>query len=1346
MTTLENSSRLNALVQSVGLAAVPYAVCIVACDRYFTLLWANAAFYRLMGCSEEEMGFRYARRLSALWDQGASDELARLAQSEPAPTHARQAGAGASDATQFRHCVKTAAATRELRTSAVRLPFDDGSAICCFSSDCSREAQLEEGIEQLRSLMQCVSTTSGIEAFSYDAETRIARIMSSSHVLSRLGEDFAICPDFPEAMVSAGLVHPEDEEAFLRVFSESPESCLLSPARPGQGIRASCDVRMGPPEEGSDRWRWYRLTLVNCRNEFLPGGSSGGGVLMDITEHKELVVKYLNETQFYYAMLAEREAYAHVDATANVIMKVGGIWNLYNELTATASYWDIVGEFIGKVVHPDDRAHYLEIMRCENFISSFDNGIDHLECEFRRIVEQNKMVWMKLAVHLLKDPANGHVLALLTIMNIDKKKRQELMLQSSSERDPLTGTLHKKAAEVAIRTRLRGAAPHDVSAFMILDIDDFKRINDQCGHKAGDAALIRFVEAVRSVEGKDDVLGRFGGDEFILFLSKAFDEAHVATLLDDLLARLEREASPLLSCSVGVAMLEGEALYDEAFRRADVALYEAKAAGKGAYRFYRDGERQAEGKGLTSSRRKRSSAESAASGARADDAEASPPFEGLLAAQAEDGPTFADFLSGQGEVAYLVDPDTFSLICGNQAFYDRIGETPSSCVGMKCFEAMQGRTTPCPFCSKANWSTDKFFMWKNNNEALEQEFLIKNKLVSWQGREVLLAIAVDISNDKSIVDSLDNGIAEGHYLLAGIQQMNAAESLADVLDCALATVAGFFRADRVRFWSRESADASFQCTVTWSRKQSSLRPSLPDNRGLDTWLIGNDWNEPIMVESPEMVLRSSFALYRYMTDNDVANMRWAALRDGAQDASPREFLSVENLHVNLQNVSFLEQFAAFVVAELRRRRMMDELLHASSHDDLTGLLNRDCYERRVAQFDADHVESVGVVSANVNDMKRINAAKGFAAGNYYLKQFAAMLIEEFSRNDVYRLNGDEFAVIVCNLPREELERRIRGLRDLVDSNGLFTSAIGYSWDEVEKSVPVLTEQAVVAMEADKRRFHDAVGGDAVDDARRATLRSMVAAIEDGRFLVYLQPKVSLDDGEVIGAEALVRYRDAKHGIMPPGRFIQALEENGLIRHVDLFVFEQACRLVERWGREGRAVPVSVNLSRRTVLDSDIIPSMESIAGRYDIDRSLLEIEITESFATVGKGVLYQTAADLLTAGFSLSLDDFGTKYTDLSILSSIDFNMIKLDKSLIDALGADRTKQIVVKHIIGMCDELRIEVIAEGVETEEQERLLRALGCRLGQGYRYGRPLPVEDFERAFLLAASGDLEGPSRV
>lgn len=1334
-------SQCSAMADSASLALLPYALCIVEHDRYFTLSWANAAFYELMGCTEEEMGFRFDRRMGALWDKEAINQLAAFSR-------------GTAKSARFRHSLTLANGTRILETDVTRIPQGDKWVLCCASRDCSNEVAVAAKLAQFRSLGACVASTAALEVFSYQAATRVARVLAAGSVLGQLPAPDSLLEGFPEAVLRAGLVHPDDAEAFAQAF----DSPLF------EGVSYVCDVRMGGPTSTTGRWRWYRLTLVGCTNEFVPGGSSGGGVLVDITEHKELAMAYLNETQFYQALLSEKDAFAHVDVTENTILRIGGMWNLYNELIDRVSYTDIVCTFIDKVVHPDDRVHYRDLMRCENFIESLENGIDQLGCEFRRIVEQNKMAWMELSVHLLRDSTTQHVLALITIKNIDKKKRQELQLLTTSERDPLTQALHKKAAEAAIRMRLRSSAPKDVSALLILDIDDFKSINDRWGHQAGDNALVRFVHDVRCTIGKDDVLARFGGDEFVLFIANAFDKASVAKLLRDIYGRLSHANEPVVSCSAGVALIEGEASYDEAFLQADAALYEAKRQGKTTYRFYQDvvhapasptysymrtkrlrgsegvaeGATQAEAAELESASLSLStvgvpSATTDAAPHRLRTAAASANDAALSFIDEDDLHAFADFLSEQSEIAYLVDPDTYTLVCGKKAFYDRIGETPSSCLGMKCYEAMHHRTSPCPFCSKANWTTDKFFMWRNDNEVLEQEFLIKNKLVPWQGREVLLAIAVDVSNDKSIVDSLDSGSSESYRLLGGVQQMNAARDLDEVIECALEAIGGFFRAERARYWTREEVNAPYKCTTTWSHEAGALLPLVPDDRSLDSWLSAQTWDEPVMVESPESVLNSSFSMYRYMKENNIENARWMRLDDGSQNGRGPDYLSVENLGANLQNVAFLVSFTVFMASELGKRRVMDSLLHASSHDDLTGLLNRDCYERRIGSFDGERTCCVGVVSANVNGMKAINSTKGFATGNYYLRQFASMLLDVFPAETVYRLNGDEFAVVVTGVSREDLERRMRELRAMVETNGLFTVAAGYSWDDVEKSVDTLTEQAVRAMEADKRRFHDNSHDHAEDDDRRTMLSNLMESFRLGRFLVYLQPKVSLSTGTLVGAEALVRYCDPRLGIVPPARFIQILEDNGFVRHVDLFVFEQVCRLLERWTRVGSTLPVSLNLSRRTLLESDIMASMENIAKRYEFSRDDLEIEITESFAAIGKGVLYQAANDLITAGFSLSLDDFGTKYTDLSILSDIKFNMIKLDKSLIDTLVDDKSKQVILKHVVGMCNELRVDVIAEGVETPEQEETLTGLGCRLGQGYLYGRPVPVEDFERTFL-------------
>lgn len=1308
MVACTNSQLLKLTAGPVPLAArLPGAWCLVKQDRYLTLIWGSDAFYQLMGCSKEEMGFRYAHRVSALWD---TDGVKLLAQ------FARDSAESSGEGIAFRHHLAASKDDRVLETEAVLLP--ETGVLFCHSRDCSQEVLNEAQIERFGELGADIAEAAGIEVFSYDSTSRTAHLLYAAHVLKQLPE-YRVCEAFPETLIRTGLVHPDDELLLLQAFEQAT----------APGARYSCDVRLGGPAVDTGRWRWYRLSLVTSDQTSLSCSPPTGGVLVDITDHKELTMSYLNETQFYYALLSEKDAYAHADATDDVIMKIGGMWNLYNEVIDTMSYTEVVSTFMDRVVHPDDRAHYTDIMRRENFIDSLANGIDHLECEFRRIVEQNKMAWMQLSVHLLKDPATQHVLSLLSIKNIDKKKRQELQLQSASERDQLTQVLHKKAAENAVRIRLCSSAQHDVSALLILDIDDFKAINDRWGHKVGDKALVRFVHEVRCSAGKDDVLGRFGGDEFVLFVANAFDEEHVSSMLQDIFGRLSQGGDPPLSCSAGVTLMPCGMTYDEGFRRADEALYDAKAAGKATYRFYRDDEDE-RASTYSYERRRRIVPDGQAAGVE-EEAEASDVGE-ESAEQGAEGLSFDGFLSAYGEIAYLVDPDTFTLICGNTAFYERIGETPASCFGMKCYEAMQGRTTPCPFCSKANWTTDKFFMWRNDNKALDQEFLIKNKLVLWEGREVLLAIAVDVSNDKSIVDSLDSGISEAHCLLGGIQQMNAANDFDEVVDRALEAVGNFFRAEGARFWARDRAGEPLKCVASWSRSPGAYLPIVPENGSLDTWLAAQGWEEPLMVESPESVLRSSYSMYRYMQDNGVSNARWIRLDDDRGSEQASYYLSVENLGANFQNVAFLESFSVFVASELGRRRMMEDLVHASSHDELTGLLNRECYERLIESFDGDRARSVSVVSANVNNMRSINSVKGFAAGNYYLQQFAAMLLDAFPPEGVYRLNGDEFAVIALDLDREELEGRMRDVRGMVQSNGLFTVALGYSWDDVEKDLGVLTNQASQAMEADKKRHHD-VAQDRADDDRRMALRNLVAALGDGKFVVYLQPKVSLVDGRLVGAEALVRYRDDDLGIVSPARFIQGLEESGLVRHVDLFVFEWVCQVVERWEREGIAVPVSFNFSRRTLLESDLVAGMENIIDGHALDRRYLEIEITESFATIGKSVLYRAANDLIDAGFSLSLDDFGTKYTDLSILTSIDFSVIKLDKSLVEPIVGDVTKQTVLKHIIGMCDDLQVDVIAEGVETVEQERVLRALGCRCGQGYLYSRPIPLDDFERVFL-------------
>lgn len=248
------------------------------------------------------------------------------------------------------------------------------------------------------------------------------------------------------------------------------------------------------------------------------------------------------------------------------------------------------------------------------------------------------------------------------------------------------------------------------------------------------------------------------------------------------------------------------------------------------------------------------------------------------------------------------------------------------------------------------------------------------------------------------------------------------------------------------------------------------------------------------------------------------------------------------------------------------------------------------------------------------------------------------------------------------------------------------------------------------------------------------LGELMVSLEKGNFLVYLQPKVVLGSNRVVGAEALIRYHDKEKGIIMPNQFIEILERNNFIRYIDLYVFEVVCRLLSEWRIRGKTLPViSLNFSRLTLLEPKLLSSMEDIISRYHVPRKLVEIEITESLSDMGKSVLFQTARDIYDSGYSVSLDDFGTKYTNLSILNDINFDTLKLDKSLVDSLDERRKNQIILKNIIYMCGDLGIKVIAEGIETRRQEEILRALSCEQGQGYLYGKPMPIREFERRYI-------------
>ena len=238
--------------------------------------------------------------------------------------------------------------------------------------------------------------------------------------------------------------------------------------------------------------------------------------------------------------------------------------------------------------------------------------------------------------------------------------------------------------------------------------------------------------------------------------------------------------------------------------------------------------------------------------------------------------------------------------------------------------------------------------------------------------------------------------------------------------------------------------------------------------------------------------------------------------------------------------------------------------------------------------------------------------------------------------------------------------------------------------------------------------------------------NMQAAITEKQFLMYLQPKYSIAKNEIIGAEALVRWRHPERGMIYPDQFIPVIEENGFIRKVDYYIWEKACHFIKKCEDIGiTSCPISVNVSRVHLQDNECIEVLSDLIKSNHIPKSLLELEITE---TADNHQVSMKALELKEEGFTLLMDDFGSGYSSLNILLETPFDVIKLDKKFIENMMVSGKGKLILEQVVSMSNKLELGLLAEGVETQEQVELLQSIGCDQVQGYYYAKPMPEDDF------------------
>jgi len=266
------------------------------------------------------------------------------------------------------------------------------------------------------------------------------------------------------------------------------------------------------------------------------------------------------------------------------------------------------------------------------------------------------------------------------------------------------------------------------------------------------------------------------------------------------------------------------------------------------------------------------------------------------------------------------------------------------------------------------------------------------------------------------------------------------------------------------------------------------------------------------------------------------------------------------------------------------------------------------------------------------------------------------------------------------------------------------------------------------MRAEKQTYdHTAyTGGHLLGATPAAEVLDEIAA---GHFKVYYQPKVDLQKKTVIGAEALVRKIDKDGTVIPPGQFIPQYEALNVLMHVDLHVLDTTLATLRTLRDRGLDLCISVNFSRSTLMMPDFVSRILSMCAQHGVPSSSIMLEVTETISTIDRDRLRDLLHEIRQAGLRLSLDDFGSKYSNTSILADIEFDEVKLDKSLVDDICHNTRSRTILKNLMGMCQELEnTKVVAEGIETADQADLLTGFSCDCGQGFYFHRPMPYEQF------------------
>lgn len=960
-------------------------------------------------------------------------------------------------------------------------------------------------------------------------------------------------------------------------------------------------------------------------------------------------------------------------------------------------------------------------------------GTEYHSTEFKLNTKNGGFQWYFSTFSTIYDEEGNALRVVGLLRNIHAQKVEQQKLLIRAETDQMTGLYNKATTESKIQASLRELNGNSYEVLMLVDIDDFKKINDTFGHLKGDDVIIDIAKTLQEYKGDYGIAGRLGGDEFCVFLTNVLDTqlaCEKAVLIAERLREVYHDECQV-TLSIGIAATNQQIPYNVLLENADTALYQAKLNGKNRYYLYADDMER---------------------GKYENDRGESP-------ARSDHDTAFLDSLLS----TLFASTNTYTAIEQAMALVGKHFDIDKICIWEYGFNKNFVDCTH-QWCRK---STDNDMSLRQHTPAAILEEL------SAMGTD-----GITYSSDTSLIKT-------------NTASMNpAAEGIQKLMQCDIRSNGKrigficFYSMNKDTTWPAQTLTSFKQIFRLFGEsiksKQASRTMALLRDDTIKAFdLVQNPmivvdknsfevmyFNENAQEYFPKLSLNSKCYACMHQESGPCADCPVHKITENNPTVSctKKSRLIDEPLDVRMTTINWSSDSHSFLIStsthkETKAEKLKKELeqniniekriAEASYRDIITGYGNFEKFKVDAQTILNDNPDTDYVMFYfNIKNFKYINETYGHNVGDQTLKAVADVLNkymqegETFSRviSDTYIMlihskAEDPFMSIFNNI-KAEVHDACLAIQDrfVVD----FTTGI-LIIDETMHSYSInrLVDRAMMAGKSIDAStgvsyafYDDEYHKKVLNEAQLEN--SIHGALENNEFCAYVQPKYDIASKSLIGGELLVRWMSPSKGFLEPAAFIPSFEKNGFIYQIDCFMLEQACKSIRRYlDSDIYVIPFSVNLSRVTLAHPDFLSKVQEIVERYYIPHHYLEFEITESIFSENYALMIDVLTKLKSLDFIINMDDFGTGYSSLTLLRDLPIDVIKLDHDFLSRSATnDKNAVSILRSIIDMAHTLDIRVVSEGIETVEQLDMLRSLNCEIGQGFLFAKPMPIEDYDK----------------